>query len=50
VLRTRRNNPDELLFTDPEQDLHPLEFAERMMSKNAETTKIISDLFAYRPA
>lgn len=50
VLRVRRNHPDELLFNDPERDMHPLEFANAMMEKQAETTQIITDLFAYRPA
>lgn len=50
VLRLRRNHPGELLFDDPDQlDVHPLDFANRMMEKQAETAKIIADLFAWKP-
>lgn len=49
VLRLRRNHPDELCFNDPNQEIHPLEFADRVMSRQAETAQIINDLYTLPP-
>lgn len=50
VLRLRRNHPDELLFTEPDRlDVHPMDFANRMMERQAETAEIIKGLFAWKP-
>lgn len=41
MLRIRRNHPDELLFNDPTQEVHPLDFLQRMDSHQEEITKIV---------
>lgn len=51
VLRLRRNHPEELLFNEPDRlDVHPMDFANRMMEKQAETAEIIKELFAWKPS
>jgi hypothetical protein len=50
VLRVRRRHPDTLRFDEPDKPIHPMEFANEMMSKQAETAQIIVDLLAWKPA
>jgi len=51
VLRVRRTHPDELLFNEPDRlDVHPMDFANRMMERQAETAEVIKNLFAWKPS